>query len=140
MKIVIATNDRKTIAKRTGRAAEFAIFHIEHGEIISIEYQKNTHTHHDDHDRNEGKHRQENTEGRGYGKGKDSDHHHNHEQHHEHGEHSHDDIVAQLQGVEMFLLRAVGKYMKKDLTAGNIPYQMVKGNNLKEIITNYLKS
>ena len=133
MKIAIATNDRKTIAKRTGRAAEFAIYNIENGEIQSIDYQKNTHTHHDDHDRNEGNHRQ----GHGGGHGQL---HGEHEHHHEHGAHTHDDIITQLKGIDMLLLKAVGKYMRKDLKRGNIPFQMVKENNIKEIISNYLKS
>ena len=136
MKIVIATNDRKKIAKRTGRAAEFAIYTIENGEIQSIDYQKNTHTHHNDHDRNEGNHRQGHESGHGHGKNHDHGQHHEHE----HGEHNHDEIVTQLKGIDMFLVRAVGKYMKKDLQEGNIPYQLVKDDDITEIISNYLKS
>ena len=142
MKIAIATNDRKTIAKRTGRAAEFAIYHVENGEILSIDYQKNTHTHHDDHDRSEGNHRQGHGGGHGHGHG--DGHGHNHEHHHdhdhEHGEHTHDEIVSQLKGIDMFLIRAVGKYMRKDLKNGNIPFQMVKTDNIEETLSNYLSS
>ena len=134
MKIAIATNDRKTIAKRTGRAAEFAIYNIENGAIQSIDYQKNTHTHHDDHDRNEGNHRQGHSGGNGHG------HHHNHNHDHEHGEHNHDEIINQLKEIDMFLVRAVGKYMKKDLVRGNIPYQLVKKENIEEILDDYIKN
>ena len=136
MKIAIATNDRKNIAKRTGRAAEFAIYTIENKEIQSIDYQKNTHTHHDDHDRNEGNHRQ------GHGGGGQGHHHdeHDHDHDHEHGEHTHDEIITQLKGVDMLFVRAIGKYMKKDLQNGNIPYQLVKVDDITEIISNYLKS
>lgn len=116
MEIAIATDDRKSIAKRTGRAAEFAIYSIENGEIQSIDYKKNKHTHHHE-----------------SGKGE-----HNHQ--HDHGEHKHDEIIDQLQGVDMFLLRAVGKYLKNDLKKGNIPFQLVKVDNIKEIISNYLKT
>ncbi len=125
MKIAIATNDRKTIAKRTGRAAEFAFYTIENGQIIQVEYQKNTHEHHD-HDRNEGHHRQGGHHGQGLG--------------HHHGEHSHDEVVQQLQDVTVFLVRAVGKNMKRDLEEGKIPYQLVKGEVLTEIISNYVES
>jgi predicted Fe-Mo cluster-binding NifX family protein len=129
MKIAIATNDRKTIAKRTGRAAEFAFYQIENGKISTVTYQKNTHEHHD-HDRRDGHHRQGHGEGHGHGHG------------HGHGEgaHSHDEIVPQLKDVDIFLVRAVGQFMKKDLENGKIPYQLVKGENLEEIISNYLKN
>jgi predicted Fe-Mo cluster-binding NifX family protein len=127
MIIAIATNDRKTIAKRTGRATEFAFYHINNGEIQSIDYQKNTHEHHD-HDRNEGHHR----------KGQGS-HGHGHGHHHDHGNHTHDEVVNQLKEVDIFLVRAVGKHMKRDLENGNIPYQLVKEENITEIISNYLQ-
>ncbi len=134
MKIAIATNDRKTIAKRTGRAAEFAIYTIENGTIKSIDYQKNTHTHHDDHDRSEGNHRQ------GHGGGNGHGHQYNHNHDHEHGEHNHDEIINQLKEIDMFLVRAVGKYMKKDLVRGNIPYQLVKKENIDEILDDYINN
>ena len=118
MKIAIPTNDRKTIARRTGRASEFAIYTIENGEIKLVDYQKNTHEHHD-HDRNEGNHRQ----GHGHG----------------HGEHTHDEIITQLIAIDILLVRAVGKHMKRDLEKGNIFYKLVKGEEISEIISNYLK-
>lgn len=125
MTIAIPTNDRKTIAKRTGRAAEFAFYTIEDGAINSVAYQKNTHEHHD-HNRNEGNHRHG-----GHGNG--------HKHGKEHGNHSHDEIVTQLKDIDLFLVRAVGKHMKRDLEKGNIPYKLVKGEELSEIISNYLK-
>ena len=126
MIIVIATNDRKTIAKRTGRAAEFAFFHITGKEITGVTYEKNRHEHHD-HDRSEGNHRQ----GRGRGLG-----HGHHQQRDE--QHSHDEVVQQLKDVDIFLVHAVGKHMKRDLENGKIPYKRVKGENISEIISNYL--
>jgi len=126
MKIAIATNDRKTIAKRTGRAAEFAFFTIEDAKIVRTVYQKNDHEHHD-HDRSEGGH------GHGHGLG------HGHRHHHE-DNHTHDEIVAQLKDVDVFLVRAVGKNMKRDLEKGNIPYKLIKGEEITKIISNYLKS
>jgi len=125
MIIAIATNDRITIAKRTGRAKEFAIYSIENREIQSIDYQKNTHEHHN-HDRKEGNHRQGHGNGEGHGL--------------EHGEHTHDEIITQLKDIDIFLVRAVGKHMKRDLEKGNIPYKLVKGEEISEIISNYLKS
>ena len=130
MIIAIATNDRKTIAKRTGRAAEFAFFTIDNGEIVHTEYQKNTHEHHD-HERSEGHHRQ----GR-HGRGLD----HGHRHHHNHDNHSHDEVVEQLKHVDVFLVRAVGKNMKRDLENGNIPYKLVKEELISEIISKYLQT
>ena len=128
MKIAFPTNDRKTIAKRTGRAAEFAIYTIENGENNSVDYQKNTHEHHD-HKPKEGNHRQ----GHGNGQGLGPQHKH------EHGEHTHDEIITQLKDIDIFLVRAVGKHMKRDLEKGKIHYKIVKGEEISEIISNYLK-
>ena len=133
MLIAIATNDRKTIAKRTGRAAEFAFFEISGNEITGITYEKNNHEHHD-HDRSEGNHRQGR---RGHGLG----HGHGHRHHHHHDEaHSHDEVVEQLKNVDMFLVRAVGKHMRSDLERGKIPFKLVKGENLTDIVKDYIKS
>jgi predicted Fe-Mo cluster-binding NifX family protein len=126
MLLAIATNDRKTIAKRTGRAEEFAFFTIENNVIVKTDYQKNQHEHHD-HDRSEGNHRV--GHGRGHG------HHHHHDD-----THTHDEVVEQLKDVDVFLVRAVGKNMKRDLEKGNIPYLLVKEDLITEIISNYLKS
>ena len=128
MIIAIATNDRKTIAKRTGRAAEFAFYIIIDNKITDVSYQKNNHEHHD-HDRSEGNHRQGRGNGHGHG------HHHHHEE-----EHSHDEVVEQLKDVDMFLVRAVGKHMKRDIERGNIPYKLVRGEVLIDIVNEYLKN
>ena len=115
MKIAIPTNDRKLIAKRTGRAVEFAIYTIENGEIKSVEYKKNTHNH-DDHDKNEG-------------------HHHG-----KNGKHNHDELLTLLIDVDILFVRAVGKYMRKTLQNGNINYLLVKIDDISEILNDYLKS
>ena len=104
MKIAIATNDRITIAQRTGRANEFAFYTIKNGKIDSVLYQKNNHTHHD------------------------------------YGDHSHKEIVSQLKGVDIFLVRAIGKNMRRDLKKENINYQLVKIDAISEIISNLLKA
>lgn len=54
MKIAIPTNDRKTIAKRTGRCEEFAVYEITNNKVISADYRKNTHDH--DHEEEEHEH------------------------------------------------------------------------------------
>jgi len=138
MKIAIPTNDRKTIAKRTGRAEEFALYHIENKEIKSIEYLKNTHSQ-EDHDRAEGNHHEKHDGGQGKGQG-GGGHKHNHDHNHEHGEHNHNELLTLFEKVDILLVRAIGKYMKKTLQKGNINYQLVKIDDISEILENYLKS
>jgi predicted Fe-Mo cluster-binding NifX family protein len=117
MKIAIPTNDRNSIAKRTGRATEFGIFTIENGEIQSVEYLKNTHSH-VDHDRSEGKH---------------------HAKSKEHEEHNHDELLILFKNIDVLLVRAVGKHMRQTLKKGNISYKLVKIDTISEIISNYLE-
>ena len=52
MKISIPTNDRITIAERSGRAKEFAIIEINASSFNIIEYKKNEH----EHNHSEGEH------------------------------------------------------------------------------------
>ncbi|MCF6181289.1 NifB/NifX family molybdenum-iron cluster-binding protein [Lutibacter sp.] len=120
MKIAIPTNDRKSIAKRTGRATEFGIFTIENGEIQSVTYIKNTHSH-GDHDKSEGKHH--NT----------SEHNGSHE------EHNHDELLIPLKNIDILLVRAIGKHMRQTLKKGNISYKLVKIDDISEIISDYLE-
>ena len=47
MIIAFPTNDKKTVAKFTGRCEEFAIYKIENNTPELVEYRKNTHEHHD---------------------------------------------------------------------------------------------
>lgn len=127
MKIAIPTNDRKSIAKRTGRAIEFAFYTIENGTIKSVTYKENTNSH-DDHNRNEGHHHGENEN-------------YDHDEHnHEHGEHNHDEILDILKDIDILLVRAVGKYMRKTLQKGTFKYKLVKIDNISEIIENYLNA
>jgi len=151
MKIVIPTNDRKTIARRTGRTKEFAFFEIdEKGNISRIYFKENQHKHHDDEEHDyEPNHRKVSGygqgagrgrgQGRGLGRGQGRHHHHEEEEHH-HGEHHHNEIIDQLNDIDMLLIRAVGKYLRQDLIDGKIPFQRAKGEKFDEIIRNYLES
>ncbi len=125
MKIAIATDDRKTIARRTGRAAEFALITIENGKLISMDFVKNTHTHHD-HDEHQGQ---------GHG------HHHEHVngqgQHHGEG-HSHKEIVDALKGVDLFLATHLGPHFKVEIEEAGIPYEMVKTDLIEDLLKPYL--
>jgi predicted Fe-Mo cluster-binding NifX family protein len=125
MKIAIPTNDRESIAKRTGRAAEFAFYTIENGAVKSVTYKKNIHSH-DDHNRNEKHHHNENEEHDGHN--------------HEHGEHNHDEVLEILKDTDLLLVRAVGKYMRKSLEKGTFEYKRVKTDTISEIIEDYLNA
>jgi len=115
MKISFPTNDRKTIAKRTGRCEEFAIYDIVDGEIKSVDYLKNTHEHHD--------------------------HNHEHKQKKDHGErqHSHSDIMNLLKDIDLLIVGRVGKYMKKDIQTSGLKYQLTKKTSIVEAIQEYFE-
>jgi len=159
MKIAIATNDRETIARRTGRAREFAFIEIDdNGNIVNVYYEENQHKHDDeDEHHHEPNHRKVTGYGQGLGRGRGQGrglgrglghgqgrHHHDDEteehHHHHHGEHHHNEVIDQLKEVDMFLVRAVGKYLRQDLIDGKIPFQRVNGEKLDEIVQNYVKS
>ncbi len=113
MKIAIPTDDRVKIAIRTGRAAEFAIYQIDNEVIQNISYVKNTHENQDH-----------------------EDHHSAHSHHHEH---SHKELTGQLVGIDIILVNHLGKYFKENLVAAGIPYKIVKGDNIEEIIAQYTR-
>jgi predicted Fe-Mo cluster-binding NifX family protein len=125
MKITFPTNDRKTIAKRTGRCKEFAVYDIENNTIKNIDYLENNHEHHD----------------HGHGHGHDE---HGHGDGHDHekgeGEHSHDEIGEILNDTDVLIVGRVGKFMKKALIGFDIKFQVSKNPNIDEALENYLKS
>jgi predicted Fe-Mo cluster-binding NifX family protein len=108
MKLALATEDREHIARRTGRAAEFAIYHIEDGKVKHVEYLKNDHNHQESHE-------------------------HNHEQ-----EHSHANVVAAFKGVDMFLVTHLGPHFKAEIAAAGIPYEIVRENLIEDLLRPYL--
>ena len=55
-KICIPTNDRKTIAQRTGRTKEFACYEVENGEIMKLYFVENPHHEHEHEDGEEEEH------------------------------------------------------------------------------------
>ncbi len=124
MKVAIATNDRKEIAHRTGRAKEFAIYTITDSKISDIEFKENLHHHHHNDEHRHG-HR------RSHGIG----HHHEHGE----GEHHHDEVVEALEGVDWLLYKALGKYMRKDMEEANIKLKRTNFVTLGEIVDEFIK-
>jgi len=110
MKISFPTDDRKTIAKRTGRAKEFLIYEIEGRQIINVEYKENTHKHHE----------------------------HGHNHHKEERGHDHNEIIELLSDVDLLIVGRVGKFMKKGLIDKKINYHLTKNFEIDEALKEYL--
>ncbi|MCK5815659.1 MAG: hypothetical protein KAH07_06920, partial [Flavobacteriaceae bacterium] len=66
------------------------------------------------------------------------DHDHDHEKNEEH-EHSHSEIIELLAGVDLLIVKNIGKYMKKDLDKSKIKYQRVTEPEIKNVINKYQK-
>ena len=110
MKIAFPTNDRKTLADRTGRAKEFVIYELSSHEVINVEYHENTHEHHD----------------------------HSHDDEHGHG-HGHKEITDNLLDIDFLFVKQVGKHMKKDLVGNGIEFKKTDKSIIQEIINDLLK-
>lgn len=120
MKIVVAVDeDKKTIVKRTGQSAFFAIYEDEK----CIEYVPNRH-----HD------------------GGHDGHTHNHEHNHSHEEHeahtnSHAKDVQGLKGCDIILVQAVGENMKEALDSVGLQVKKIRqkhGLTADEVVKNFL--
>jgi len=120
MKIAFPTNDRKTIAKRTGRCKEFVIYDLADSKIIDTSYLENNHEHHD--------------HGHGDGQG-----HGNHDHKKGEGEHSHVEIGEILKDVDVLVVGRVGKFMKKALDGFGIKYQLSKKLEIQEVVDEFLE-
>ena len=120
MKISFPTNDRKTIAKRTGRCKEFVIYDLADSKIIDISYHENNHEHHE--------------HGNGHGDGHG---HHDHKK--GEGEHSHAEIGEILKDVDVLVVGRVGKFMKKALEGFGIRHQLTKKLEIKEVVDEFLE-
>ena len=121
MKIALPTDDRKTLAKRTGRAVEFVIYTLEENSVKSKDYVKNTHSHHD------------HEHGHGHGKGHG---HHDHKK--GEGHHNHDEIKTILNDVDVLIVGRVGKFMKKALEDFGIDYQLTKQTEIDAALEEFL--
>ncbi|MEA2042870.1 MAG: NifB/NifX family molybdenum-iron cluster-binding protein [Bacteroidota bacterium] len=61
------------------------------------------------------------------------------DEHDEEIEHSHVQIIELLTDVDILLVAAIGKHMKRDVDNSTIKYQMVREEKLTQIINNFLK-
>ena len=108
MIIAVPTNDKVTLAKRTGRCEEFAIYKVENNNVELVEYRENTHEHHD-HDHSHG----------------------------EEDVHSHDEIMEVLTDIDLLVIKMAGKHFKNDLARFSINYETTKELDIKTILESY---
>ncbi len=131
MKISFPTNDRKTIAKRTGRCKEFVIYNLVDSKIVDVSYHENTHDDHDHHHGHGQGHRHDD-HGDGHGHG-----HHDHDK--GEGEHNHDEMGDLLKDVDVLVVGRVGKFMKKSLDGFGIKHQRTKKLEIQEALDEFLE-
>ncbi|NCD41773.1 MAG: hypothetical protein EOL88_06740 [Bacteroidia bacterium] len=60
------------------------------------------------------------------------------DEHDEEAEHSHAQIIALLSDVDILLVAAIGKHMKRDVENSSMEYQFVKETKLNQIVSNFL--
>lgn len=60
------------------------------------------------------------------------------DEHDEEAEHSHMQIIALLSDVDLMLVAAIGKHMKRDVESSSIKYQLVNEERLTQIVENFL--
>ena len=115
MKIAIPTNDRITVADRSGRAAEFAIVEIEENKILSTTFIENEHekTHHS-------------------GEG------HSHEHHG--GDHGHGDLVELLAGVNIIIGKKFGPHFSRDFHSAGVKMELTKLDNIEDVINEQIEN
>lgn len=109
MKIAIPSNDRVTVADRSGRALEFAIVEIQENKILNTTFIENEHekTQHSD-------------EGHSHG---------------EHGEnHGHADLVELPEGVNIIVGKKFGPHFSRDFHAAGVQMKLTKLGNIDEVI------
>ena len=110
MTIAIPTNDKLTLAKRTGQASYFAFYQVKNGRYDEAVFRKNPQKH--------------------------EQHHHGKDEHH----HSHPEILELLDGVDLILVMNIGKYMKADFEANGKAYVKTKEIQLTAALEEYLQN
>lgn len=114
MKISFPTNDRKTIAERTGRCKEFVVYEIIDGQFINIDYRENTHKH--------------------------NENAHGHDHQKREGGHTHQEIIELLADVDLLIALRIGKFLKNDLNINKVNYQITKKIIIEDALNEYLSS
>lgn len=108
MTIAIPTNDKLTLANRTGQATYFAFYQVQNSQFESLGFKVNPQKH--------------------------EHHHHGKEEHH----HSHPEILELLNEVDVVLVKNIGKYMKADFEANGVGYYKTSEPDLSSALKKYL--
>ena len=112
MKIIIPTNDRKTIAVHTGRCKEFGFYEIGNGNVVSESFVPNPHQHQD-----EGCCRTHSGEQR----------------------HNHRELLELFSKGDLLMYYAMGKRLRTELENNEIPFEKASSVSIPEIIDVVLK-
>lgn len=110
-KIIIPTNDRETIAIHIGRCLELAIYTLDKGNIIALEFAKRNHS-------------QPDRKGATKKSGVDC---------------GHKELIRLFADADQIMYYAMGKNLKKLLDQNSLPYQKVNSLYLTEIIKQFAK-
>ncbi|MCK5846919.1 MAG: hypothetical protein KAG84_05735 [Bacteroidales bacterium] len=105
MRIAIPTNDRKTVAERSGRSSEFAVIEINSQGSRTIEYLENTH-----------------------------EHTHHGEGHNGNEEHGHGDLVELLVGIDIIIGKKFGPHFSRDFYKVGIKMKLTKLTDINDIV------
>jgi predicted Fe-Mo cluster-binding NifX family protein len=68
---------------------------------------------------------------------KKNEHDHDHE-HNEEEEHTHKEIIDLLRGIDLLVVRAIGKHFKRDVEEAKIEYKKTKEEEIDNVIKEYL--
>ncbi len=119
MKIVIPSNDNKTISRHFGRSKGFAILQVEDGKMVNKEYRENDFT--------------------GHAKGGG---HHHHEGHHHHPDkhHSHEGIFRVIGDCDVVIGGGMGRRLYNDFQAKNIEVYITEESDIATALQLYLES
>ena len=110
MKIAIPTNDKETLAARSGRAQWFLIFDIEDKKIINTTEESNNHEHHTH--------------------GDDAAQTHTH---------SHADMVELLKDCDLMITKKVGPHFGAELKGANIKVEICQEDKIEDVLKPYLE-
>ena len=105
MKIAIPTNDRVSIAVRSGRASEFAIIEFDGSNMLNTNYLVNEH-----------------------------EHTHHSERHNDDESHGHDDIVQLLSDIDIVIGKKFGPHFARDFHNAGIKMKLTKKEFISEVI------
>ncbi len=113
MKIAIATDDKESVSRFTGRAAWFCITEINDGKIGHKDFKPHRSPHH------EGAH--------------------DHSHHHDHSQNPHQHSIELLQDVDVFLVQHLGPHFVEALKSSPVKIVKTREESIDAALTAYLQ-